>query len=366
MANGSDRSESLYFLPEMLFELWENHRTGSLQINQNGGEKTFCLVKGELSAINKYFPEKEFFDWLIETGKIQPPLRLNHNLLGAEKASSVLAILIEQGFIQPDEAFKVMADFLETKLSDFFVLPDWPATFTEENFATEDIVFSGLPAPVIILKGLKKVSRIEAYRRWLPSDQALLFRLVPAYVSRLGLSQTEIYVWNLLQTPRTFSWLLENSWLGPAETRKTVLILTCLRLLDFNRQESGYSEVSQPEGLDLEKSLALFNEKANLIQRYITKQLGPVAFNLLEKSYREIQDSLDPVFLNLEIKQDGSFEPRAMLRISLNNLEPRQKKTLLRGFDEILAAEMLLVKKTLGNQHEENLIKLLSRSGEIT
>jgi len=105
---------------------------------------------------------------------------------------------------------------------------------------------------------------------------------VPAYVSRLGLSQTEIYVWNLLQTPRTFSWLLENSWLGPAETRKTVLILTCLRLLDFNRQESGYNEVSQPEGLDLEKSLALFNEKANLIQRYITKQLGPVAFNLLE------------------------------------------------------------------------------------
>jgi len=77
---------------------------------------------------------------------------------------------------------------------------------------------------------------------------------VPAYVSRLGLSQTEIYVWNLLQTPRTFSWLLENSWLGPAETRKTVLILTCLRLLDFNRQESGYNEVSQPEGLDLEKA----------------------------------------------------------------------------------------------------------------
>jgi len=366
MATGSDKSESFYFLPEMLFELWEKHRTGLLQISQNGVKKTFCLLKGEISAINKYFPEKEFFDWLIETGKIQPPLRLNHNLLGSEKASSVVAILIEQGFIQPDEAFKMIADFLETKLSEFFVLPDWPAAFIEENFAAEDIILTGISAPAIILKGLKKISGLEAYRRWLPSENTLLFRQVPVYVSRLGLTQSDFYIWNLLQTPRTFSWLLENSWLGPEETRKTVLILACLRLLDFNRQGPGQIDGSQAEGLDLERSLAQFNEKANFIYRYVAKQLGPVAFNLLEKSYREVQDYLDPIFLNLEIKPDGSFEPRAMLRISLNSLEPVQKKIFLRGFDEILAAEMLLVKKTLGNQHEENLIKLLARSGEIT
>jgi len=86
-----------------------------------------------------------------------------------------------------------------------------------------------------------------------------------------------------------------------------------------------------------------------------------VAFNLLEKSYRETQDSLDPIFRNLEIKPDGSFEPRAMLKISLNSLDQREKKIILRGFDEILAAELLLVKKTLGNQHEENLVKLLAQ-----
>ncbi|MDD8020714.1 MAG: hypothetical protein PHU81_05965 [Acidobacteriota bacterium] len=366
MATRTEKSESLSFLPDLLFDLWVNHRTGSLQINQASGQKTFCLLQGEVSAVNKYFPEKEFVDWLIETGKIQPPLRLNHNLLGSEKASSVLAILIEQGFIQPDEAFHLVADFLETSLSEFFIKPDWPVTFVDENFTPEDIGFTGLSLPAIILKGLKKISRIEAYRPWLPPEETFLFRQVPAYVSKLNLSPADVYIWNLLQTPRSFSWLLENSWLGPSETRKIILVLTCLRLLDFNPRESGYIEESQAGWPDLEKSLDLFNEKANLIHRYIAKQLGPVAYNLLEKSYREVQDGLDPIFLNLEIKPDGSFEPRAMLRISLNDLEPRQKKILLRGFDEILATEILLVKKTLGNQHEENLIKLLSRSGETT
>jgi len=32
--------------------------------------------------------------------------------------------------------------------------------------------------------------------------------------------------------------------------------------------------------------------------------------------------------------------------MSLNDLSPEDKKNLLRGFDEILAAELLLVKKT--------------------
>jgi len=361
MVTDIERSESFSFLPEVLFELWEDRRTGLIQINQHGKVKTFCLIKGEIAVINQYFPEKEFFDWLIETGKIHPPLRLNHNLLGAEKASSVVSILIEQGFIQSDEAFKLMADFLEARLSEFFFLPDWPVAFIEEKFDVKDIVFSGLAVPGLILKGLKKVSKLEVYHRWLPAENSLLFRQVPAYVSRLGLGPADLYVWNLLQTPRTFSWLIENSWLGPTETRKTVLILTCLRLLDFNRQEAGEIDSGQPAGPDLEKCLHLFNEKANLIQRYIAKQLGPVAFNLLEKSYRETQDSLDPVFLNLEIKPDGSFEPRAMLKISLNSLDGRQKKIILRGFDEILAAELLLVKKTLGNQHEENLVKLLAQ-----
>jgi len=362
MATDIERNKLFSYLPGMLFELWEERRTGLLQIDQNGAIKTFCLVKGEISAINQYFPEKEFFDWLIETGKIQPPLRLNHNLLGAEKASSVVAILIEQGFMQSDEAFKLMADFLEARLSEFFVLPDWSAVFIEEKFAAEDIVFTGLAIPPLILNGLKKVSKLDVYRRWLPAENSLLFRQVPAYVSRLGLTPADLYVWNLLQTPQTFNWLIQNSWLGPTETRKTVLILTCLRLLDFNRQETGEMiDSGQPAGPDLEKCLLQFNEKANLIQRYIAKQLGPVAFNLLEKSYRETQDSLDPIFRNLEIKPDGSFEPRAMLKISLNSLDQREKKIILRGFDEILAAELLLVKKTLGNQHEENLVKLLAQ-----
>lgn len=322
--------------------------------------KDFCLVKGEISAINQYFPEKEFFDWLIETGKIHPPLRLNHNLLGAEKASSVVAILIEQGFIQSDEAFKLMADFLRPDIRIFRAA--WLAGgFYWRKICCWRDYFYRVSHPTFNLERVEKVSKLDVYRRWLPAENSLLFRQVPAYVSRLGLTPADLYVWNLLQTPQTFNWLIQNSWLGPTETRKTVLILTCLRLLDFNRQETGEIDNGQIAGPDLEKCLLQFNEKANLIQRYIAKQLGPVAFNLLEKSYRETQDSLDPIFRNLEIKPDGSFEPRAMLKISLNSLDQREKKIILRGFDEILAAELLLVKKTLGNQHEENLVKLLAQ-----
>lgn len=353
-----------FSLPHHLFQIWENQQSGVLTLNPGQEERAFCFVKGELAAVSSYFPEKDFLDWLIEINRIEPPLRLNRQLLGFEGSRSAVAILIELGLLSGEEAFSLINNFFISRLSEYFKLVEVAHQFEEKNFKDEEIIFKGIFTPAVILHGLRKITRIEDFARFLPSEKDLILRQVPSYSSKLNLSPPEIYLWNLLQTPRTFGWLLENSWLGPTETRKTILALSCLRLVDFNQNGIPIENNGRPGTIDLEKSLDIFNEKCALIYRYVAKQLGPVAFNLVEKCYREVQEYLDPIFLNLEIKADGTFEPRAMLRFSLNELNAEEKKALLRGFDEILAAELLMVKKNLGNQHEEILIKSLRKAGE--
>jgi len=350
--------------PFYLFQLWENQKTGRLKVNTGAGEQQFCLVKGELTPITRYFPEKDFLDWLQETHRLEPPLRFNHQLIGAENINSLMAILIEQGFLPSREALELSRDFLVARLIDHFSLPGLRFSFEEEEFSEEDILIKGVFVPDLILQGFRKLAQIEAFSRLLPSEKQLIIRQVPAYFRKLSLKAPELYIWKLLQTPKTFKALLEQSWLGPAETKKTLLALTCLKLIQYSPNPET-PEVNGRNSLpDIEKSLALFNEKNIFICRYLAKQLGPVAYNLIEKCYRETVDYLDPIFLNLEFRPDGSLEPRAMLKMSLNELSPEAKKTLLQGFDEILVAELLLVKRNLGNQHEEALVKHLNKIGE--
>jgi hypothetical protein len=364
MAINSKINNTGSFLPRILFQLWEERRSGKLLINPGSDQKIFCLVKGEVTAVKTYFPEKDFLEWLIEIRKVEPPLRLNRQLLGSDRISSTMAILIEHGFLTAAEAFELINNFLISRLIDYFPLPEITTEFEEENFKEEDILLKGVFTPAVILEGIRKITRVDDFNRFLPKEKNLILRQTPSYASKINLRPAEIYLWNLLQTPKTFGQLLAESWLGPTETRKTILALSCLQLIDFTTDGLELENNGQINSADLEKSLAAFNEKCAFIYKYIAKQLGPVAFNLIEKCYRETQEYLDPIFLNLEIKPDGRFEPRAMLRFSLNELSLKERKALLRGFDEILMAELFLVKKNLGNQQEEILVKSLKKIGE--
>lgn len=365
MAEPPEKNNQNNFLPFYLFNLWEGQKTGRLLLNPGPYEKLFCLVKGELTPVKKYFPEKDFLDWLQETGRIEPPLRLNRQLLGADNISSILAVLIEHGFLPAREALDLTAEFLAVKLIDYFNLPPVRLRFEEEDIPPEEIIVRGLFTPDLILRGFRQVSRIEHLDRWLPAEKEIIMRQVPAHARKLDLKSPELYLWNQLQVPQSFSQLLQKSWLGPTETKKTLLALACLKLVDFNLNQAVLENNGRGNLPDLEKCLLAFNEKSAFIYRYVAKQLGPVAFNLIEKCYREAQEYLDPIFRNLEIRPDGSFEPRAMLKLSLNELSLEDKRNLLRGFDEILAAELLLVKKNLGNQHEEIVARYLARTGEL-
>ncbi|MCX8160245.1 MAG: hypothetical protein N3G18_04855 [Candidatus Saccharicenans sp.] len=366
MAEPPEKNNQNNFLPQFLFHLWENQKTGRLLVNPGPYEKLFILVKGELTPVKKYFPEKDFLDWLQETGRIEPPLRLNRQLIGADNISSILAVLIEHGFLPAREALDLTAEFLAVRLLDYFNLPPVRLLFEEEEIPAEEIILKGLFTPDLILRGFRQLSRVDHLGRLLPAEKEIIVRQVPGYARKLDLKSPELYLWNQLQTPQSFGQLLQKSWLGPTETKKTFLALACLKLVDFNVNQVVLENNGRGSLPDLEKSLMAFNEKSAFIYRYVAKQLGPVAFNLVEKCYRETQEYLDPIFRNLEIRPDGSFEPRAMLKMSLNELSPEDKKNLLRGFDEILAAELLLVKKNLGNQHEEAVARYLARSGELS
>jgi len=116
---------------------------------------------------------------------------------------------------------------------------------------------------------------------------------------------------------------------------------------------------------DLDRLFAAFNDQCSFICKYISKEIGPVALNVIEKSLDEIKGRIDPIFQNCELKPDGRIELRTLLKKNLGVSTDESKRSLLRSFDEVLTAEVLAVKRTLGNSHESALVKGLERIGDL-
>jgi len=72
---------------------------------------------------------------------------------------------------------------------------------------------------------------------------------------------------------------------------------------------------------------------------------------------------LAPLFQKMKLLPDGRIEVDSALSATINHLPDDLLKTLIRGYNEILMAEVLAVKKSLGSVHESDLVRSLEKIG---
>jgi hypothetical protein len=91
----------------------------------------------------------------------------------------------------------------------------------------------------------------------------------------------------------------------------------------------------------------------------MVKEVGPIAENVLEKYMGGLRDQRKDVFASVKLQKDGTLDIAAIER-NLNKFPEEERRTrLVDGLNELLYAELLAVKRTLGAEHEASLIKLL-------
>jgi hypothetical protein len=91
----------------------------------------------------------------------------------------------------------------------------------------------------------------------------------------------------------------------------------------------------------------------------MVKEVGPIAENVLEKYLGGLREQRKDVFTGAKLQKDGLLDP-AVIERNLNKFpEEERRSRLVDGLNELLYAELLAVKRTLGAEHEAILIKTL-------
>jgi hypothetical protein len=313
---------------------------------------------------NISFPAEEFQAKLIEAEIMTGDQVEATRAYALEKNISFTRGLIEREIFSPPRVWELLAGFW---LESLFPLFDWPEgeyAFDSGGELSEPHILMTVPAPEFILQGIRRMANFSLIEASLPAESESLQILSPGHAGLLRLAPHEKYLLNVLWHSPRLQDLYAQSQLGKKETQKALFSLVQLGLAGFKQPREKFKPAFEVSSGEAEKIWADFNDKCSSIYKYISKEIGPVALSVLEKALEEVKPRLSPPLQSLELRADGRIELKPASLLSLNFSNPESRKATIQVLNEILVAEVLAVKKTLGNDHEAALVRNLERIGE--
>lgn len=350
--------------PRILYETWKNEDTGRLRIRGDGVERSASFVKGDLALADGYFSNALFLKTLLSKQLLSSLQAEECERYAREKGLSYPRSLIERGLLSAPTVWESLAESWRTE---FLAVFDWPSAELDFQAAAaprDAQVYATFTTPSVILSGIREMKNHNLIEAFLPAETESLQVLPPGPLDELQLTPHETHVLRALrQTPRLAD-LYASSQAGKRETQKAVYAFLSLGLAGPSPAPGAAKAAPEFSSAGLEKTWSSFNDKCTFIHKYISKEIGPVGLSVLEKALEEVRARLTPPFQGLDLRSDGriEFSPFPLMSLILSNQETRQN--FIRLLNEILVAEVLAVKKTLGNAHEAAVVRSLEKIGE--
>ncbi len=351
-------------LPQLLLRLWEKKRTGLLRLQRGDAVRVLSFSKGDLALTEISFPAEEFQAKLAEAGILSGEDAEATRAYAQEKNVSFTRSLIEREILSPPRTWELLTGFW---LESLFPLFDWPEgeyAFDSGGELSEPHILMTVASLEFILQGIRRMDNSSLIEASLPAESESLQILSPGHAGFLRLAPHERYLLNLLRHSPRLQDLYAQSHLGKKETQKVLFSLFQVGMAGFRQPRNAFKPASEPSSGEAEKIWADFNDKCSSIYKYISKEIGPVAINVLEKALDEVKLRLAPSLQSLELRTDGRIELKPVSFFSLSFSNPESRKAIIQVLNEILVAEVLAVKKTLGDDHEAALVRNLERIGD--
>jgi hypothetical protein len=196
---------------------------------------------------------------------------------------------------------------------------------------------------------------------FLPENEGETQALRPQHQAQITFLPHEEYLLHLFSYLQNLKSVYNHTEMGKKDTQKVIFTFLSLGLFVFSQTKRKKLSQQDFSHVELHTILAAFNRKWLFIFKYISKELGPVALNILEKSLEEAKTRLSPLFQSVKLQPDGNIDTNSVLKAKFNFSSHGTKQTLLIGLNEILVSEVLAVKKTLGDEHEAILVQNLRK-----
>jgi len=349
--------------PQVLFKIWQNERSGRLRLQKGPEERSLYFDKGHIVVENETFSDSDFLAALVKKKVIEPEEGEACRRFAQEHGASLIKALSELGLISPQLLWKLIESFFARQLFSLFDLPRGDFFFEPGDQVQDHHRFGLLQTHAFILQGVRRMQNSWIMEQFLPAEDRAIQVSAPYFLHLLNLEAHEKYALEILGNASTLKSFYDRSELGKKESQKILFAFFNLGIASVVDKNQKAKATAECFAFDPGKIQESFDEKCAAIYKYVSKELGLVAQNVLNKCLEEIRPSLGPLFQKMQLLPDGRIEVDAAVKMSVNHLAEDLFKNLVKGYEEILMAEVLAVKKSLGNVHESALVKNLEKVG---
>ena len=356
-----DSSDILF--AQLLFSIWQIKKSGCLLVKKGPIKKSIYFKKGKIIIGEKTFGKKNFLKTLTQKKSLNSAIQKEIELIAEKKRKAWIKALIELEGLSPTLVWDLMEDYSK---SDLFPLFDWypfKHSFDSEQLPQEFEILFQIPALDFILEGIRQMKNYDLIQTQILPVEMEIQILSPSYLNQIHLESPEGYLLHLIASQKKLKNIYNLSELGKEESQKIIYGFICLGIVGPPPEKGQGSSAQKIFLTDLSRIHKIFNIKCSYIFKYISKEIGPVALNVLEKCIEEITPYLSPLMQSIGLDTEGKIRPATLQKTNFSCLNVKDKQNLLRDWNEILTAEILAVKKTLGNDHESTLVKSLERIG---
>jgi hypothetical protein len=350
----------------LLAEIWENELSGKLTVNSPEGPMGFTFDSGALIVDRRALAEKDFLQSLLTSGEVDLLSLARCEEYAEEHRVSPLKALLEIPLLDAGKLWSRLERFVRDEAFRLFDTEEAEFVFEPSSTPPGPALIRDAFLPNLVLEGGRRMANIRVIAGHLPPENEIIRNLSPYYLDLLDLAPQEKYLLDVLDQEKTLAELYAACDLGRRESQKILFIFLCLGIAGTRAAKPKTARLPAELTLaDVDKLLGVFNTKCSAIYKYISKEIGPVASSVIEKALEDVRGRLDPVFQGFELNTDGRIELKSVLKTNMNLISDETRRSLCRSLDEILVAEVLAVKRTLGSVHEAALIKSLEKIGDV-
>jgi hypothetical protein len=349
--------------PQILFSAWETKATGRLVTKHDAIEKTLILKNGNIAIVKDFVQEKAFLKHLLKKKIMDDPSAKKCESRAAKKKIALTAAILDLGMLSPQHLWKSLESFVKQELYTLFDLSPLTSSFVSEKAPADSAILLVIPTLTLIREGIYQMKNVKLIDALIPKKAEDIQRLSPDHMDQIDLEPYEINLIHSAEEIDDLQSFISKGSLGEEYTKKALLTLFCLGILGPAPMATPDKPLQEFSIAELQKILDTFNAKCSYIYKSVTKELGPVALNLMDKSIEDIKPHLWQNFQKIRLGVDGKIDMQAVLKSNLILSDRNTIQLIIKSLNEILTAEILAVKKSLGSEFESTLIKNLETIG---
>jgi hypothetical protein len=341
-------------LPDLLRELQASGATGILSLTSGGARKALYLRGGRVVFAASNLPSDRLGEVLLREGKITPEV-IESSVRALAHGRRQGRVLVEMGALSPDELWWAVQTQVREIVFSVFQWDEGEFHFEESVLPEREKITVDLDMTGLVLEGIRRMDLGGAPHGREP-DGYLVVERGETPVEGL-LHPWEEHVLSLVDGERSVVELCHESEVGEGQTQKAVYAFLCTGIVRARgRKVRALDQDFVPEDTPL-AVLDTFNRMYGHVLGYMVKEVGPIAENVLAKYLNTVRESRPEVLQGVSLRKDGSLDEAAVER-NLGRLpEERRRPALVDALNELLYAELLAVKRTLGSDHEAAIVR---------